>query len=66
MSPKVRPDPTCPANPAEALIDDINTDVKVALNCLQRPAYAAFASSTFFSRLGPVSGKPENKHLNIE
>ncbi|KAK1927892.1 putative riboflavin kinase, partial [Papiliotrema laurentii] len=49
----------------EALIDDINTDVKVSLNCLQRPAYAALASSTFFSRLGPVSGKPENKHLNI-
>jgi riboflavin kinase len=29
---------------AEALIDDINTDVKVALNCLARPSYACLAS----------------------
>lgn len=34
---------------AEALIADINTDKKVALNSLARPAYAAFATSDFFT-----------------
>lgn len=35
----------------EALIDDINTDVQVGLNCLARPAYAALASDPFFVKL---------------
>ena len=33
----------------EALIADINTDVKVALNCLQRESYVAFANDEFFA-----------------
>lgn len=38
---------------AEALIADINTDVKVALNCLQREAYVAFANDEFFAGSEP-------------
>ena len=34
----------------EALIDDINTDVKVALSSLARPQYAAFADDEFLLR----------------
>ncbi|KAG6918898.1 hypothetical protein DXG01_010553 [Tephrocybe rancida] len=33
----------------EALIDDINTDKRVALNSLDRPAYRAFARHTHFT-----------------
>ncbi|WVO13115.1 hypothetical protein L204_100726 [Cryptococcus depauperatus] len=33
----------------EALIEDIQTDVKVALNCLARPAYAALAKDRFLT-----------------
>jgi riboflavin kinase len=32
----------------EALIDDINTDIKVTLNCLERPAYAQLKNDAFF------------------
>jgi hypothetical protein len=38
---------------AEALIADINTDVKVALNCLQREAYVAFANDEYFAGSEP-------------
>ncbi|RSH90469.1 riboflavin kinase [Saitozyma podzolica] len=38
----------------EALIDDINTDVAVALNSLARPAYAACAADPFLT--GPPGG----------
>jgi hypothetical protein len=41
-------------HPAEALIDDINTDVAVALNSLARPAYAACAADPFLT--GPPGG----------
>ena len=34
---------------AEALIEDINTDAKVALNSLARPSYAALASDPFLA-----------------
>lgn len=37
----------------EALIADINTDVKVALNCLQREAYVAFANDEYFAGSEP-------------
>lgn len=37
----------------EALIADINTDVKVALNCLQREAYVAFANDEHFAGSEP-------------
>lgn len=36
----------------EALIDDINVDVKVALNSLAREGYAKYASDPFFARPG--------------
>lgn len=51
---------------AEALIDDINTDVKVALNSLARPDYAVLANDPFFGGAQAQGDKPENKHLNIE
>ena len=35
---------------AEALIDDIEFDKKVALNCLQRSAYQAFAEHSHFDQ----------------
>lgn len=41
-------------HPPEALIDDINTDVAVALNSLARPAYAACAADPFLT--GPPGG----------
>lgn len=40
----------------EALIADINTDVKVALNCLQREPYIAFANDAYI-----VSTEPPEK-----
>jgi hypothetical protein len=33
----------------EALIDDIETDKRVALNSLARPGYEKYASTPFFS-----------------
>lgn len=43
------------ANNPEALIQDIQTDVKVALNSLARPEYAKYASSPFLID-GPGGG----------
>jgi len=37
------------ADGAEALIDDINFDVKVALNSLARPGYASFAHDPYLA-----------------
>jgi riboflavin kinase len=34
----------------EALIDDIDTDKRVALNCLKRPAYKSFECDSHFTR----------------
>jgi riboflavin kinase len=39
----------------EALIDDIEFDKQVAINCLKRPAYQIFAKDAFFSVGGNVS-----------
>ena len=36
-------------NVIEALIADIETDKKVAIRSLDRPAYARYAKDTFFS-----------------
>lgn len=45
----------------EALIQDIQTDVSVALNGLARPAYAAYATSPFLIGNAKVAknAKPE-------
>jgi len=57
---------------SDALVDDINFDVKVALNSLARPGYASYASdpylsaSKFGSRLEFPPDKAVNKNLNIE
>lgn len=42
---------------SDALIDDINTDKRVAFDSVQREAYSIFARDSFFTRpsvLGPV------------
>lgn len=41
----------CLRRSAEALIDDIDTDKKVAILSLTRPAYARFASDDFFMKI---------------
>lgn len=58
---------------SDALVDDINFDVKVALNSLARPGYAAYASDPYLSASKfPASNlqfppdKAVNKNLNIE
>lgn len=35
---------------SEALIEDIETDKKVALNCLQRPGYQKYANEAVFQQ----------------
>ncbi|WVQ85506.1 hypothetical protein IAT38_007671 [Cryptococcus sp. DSM 104549] len=42
----------------DALVEDIQTDVKVALNCLARPAYASFAGDEFLTR-PVIAGLPK-------
>lgn len=45
------------ANESEALISDINTDVKVALNSLARPEWAKFSTHPFLeARRGGSAG----------
>lgn len=48
-------------NDTEALIDDIQTDVKVALNSLARPKYAKFAHDEFFLKQSlSIAGQSQN------
>lgn len=50
---------------SEALVDDINTDVKVALNSLARPAYAALADAPFLSSHDIHGAKLDPSHLAV-
>ncbi|CED82147.1 C4-type Zn-finger protein [Phaffia rhodozyma] len=44
----------------EALIEDINTDKKVALNSLDRPSYQAFLKDLFFENAAPIASFPSS------
>jgi len=45
-------DNTEPSTPLEALIEDIETDKRVALNCLERPEYEKYSRDSFFNIFG--------------
>lgn len=46
--------------PTEALIADIQFDVKVALNGLARPGYASYASSRFLTSPAPPTSSGQD------